>query len=117
VKFELFPEGDLRPGDLREVVVEGVSIVLLRKADGSFRALRNRCSHQGGKLSDGRLEPMLDASAPGQFHYAPGREVLRCPLHQFEFDVDSGLSPADPQRVRVASYEVTVEQGTVCLRR
>jgi nitrite reductase/ring-hydroxylating ferredoxin subunit len=117
MKHDLFGADEMDAGELRQVTVGGVSIVVLRKPDGSFRALRDRCSHQGGKLSDGRLEPMLDGSTVGEYFYSPDRVVLRCPLHQFEFDVDTGLSPADPETVRVRTYPVTVSGGRVSIER
>ena len=117
MKHAVFPDGELAPGEMRDVTVGGVSVVVLRKRDGSYRALRNRCSHQGGTLSLGRLEALLDGDRPGEYAYSPDRDVVRCPLHQFEFDVDTGLSPADPERVRVRAYEVTVADGTVFVER
>ena len=117
MKHDICGADELRAGELRQVTVGGVSIVVLRKPDGSFRALRDRCSHQGGRLSDGRLEPMLDGSAVGDYFYSEDRIVLRCPLHQFEFDVDTGLSPADPDKVRVRAYPVTVSGGRVLIER
>jgi nitrite reductase/ring-hydroxylating ferredoxin subunit len=117
LKHDVFGVEELKVGELRQVLVGGVPVVVLRKPDGSFRALRDRCSHQGGKLSDGRLEPMLDGSVVGEYFYSPDRIVLRCPLHQFEFDVDSGLSPADPETVRVRAYPVTVSAGRVLIER
>jgi nitrite reductase/ring-hydroxylating ferredoxin subunit len=117
MRHELFSVGELAPGELREVSVEGVSVVVIRKPDGSFRALRNRCWHQGGALSDGRLEPMLDGAEVGEYFYSADRYVIRCPLHQYEFDVDTGLSPADPDRVRVRSYPVSVVAGRVLIDR
>jgi nitrite reductase/ring-hydroxylating ferredoxin subunit len=117
VTHDVFGVDELQIGELRQVIVSGVSIVVLRKPDGTFRALRDRCSHQGGTLSDGRLEPMLDGSAVGEYFYSQDRIVLRCPLHQFEFDVDSGLSPADPETVRVRAYPVTVSNGRVLIER
>ena len=117
MRYPLFADDRLAPGEMCEVTAAGVSIVVLRKRDGGYRALRNRCSHQGGALARGRLEPMLVGERPGQYAESRDREVLRCPLHHFEFDVDTGLSPADPERVRVRAYEVTVSDGTVYLER
>ena len=117
MRFELFAEGELAPGEMREVEVGGVSVVVLRRRDGAYRALRNRCSHQGGALSGGWLEPLMEGTRPGDYRFSPDREVLRCPLHHFEFDVDTGLSPADPERVRVRAYRVTVDGGRVFIER
>jgi nitrite reductase/ring-hydroxylating ferredoxin subunit len=117
VKHDVCGADELAAGELRQVTVGGVAIVLVRKPDGSFRALRDRCSHQGGKLSDGRVEPLLDGSTVGEYFFSQDRIVLRCPLHQFEFDVDTGLSPADPETVRVRAYPVTVHDGRVLVDR
>src|SRR5262249_13321239 len=102
---------------MRDVQVGGVSIVVLRKRDGSYRALRNRCSHQGGALAAGRLEALVDGDRPGEYRESPDRDVVRCPLHQFEFDADTGLSPAYPDRGRVRAYRVTVAGGRVYVER
>ncbi len=110
-------EVDLEPGAMTEVHVEGVSIVLVRKSDGSFHALRNRCPHQGGALANGWLEPMVVGSGVGEMAFSEGRVVVRCPLHHWEFDADTGLSPADAQRFRVRVYPVSVEDGTVYVER
>ena len=115
--FDLFPEDALSPGTSCEVEVEGVSVAVLRKHDGTYRALRNRCPHQGGPLAEGKIAPFVDGSRPGEYILATDREVIRCPLHQWEFDVDSGLSPADPRHYRVRAYDVRVEGGRVVLER
>jgi nitrite reductase/ring-hydroxylating ferredoxin subunit len=115
MRVELFAVDSLRPGQICEVLIGRVSVAVLRKADGSFRALRNRCPHQGGPLANGRTEPLIVGTRLGEYTPSPDREVIRCPLHQWEFDVDSGVSPADPARYRVRSYPVTVADGVVYL--
>jgi 3-phenylpropionate/trans-cinnamate dioxygenase ferredoxin subunit len=117
VRFELFREEELRPGTVREVKVGDVSVAVLRKHDGTYRALRNRCPHQGGPLADGRVAPLIEGDAPGEYIESKDREVVRCPWHQWEFDVDSGSSPADPAHYRVRAYEVIVDDGRVFLER
>ena len=32
--------------------------------------------------------------------------MLRCPWHHYEYDMTTGICPADPKRYRVATYEV-----------
>ncbi len=42
--------------------------------------------------------------------------MLRCPWHGWEFDLKSGVGLYDPYKhERVATYEVTVEEGEVVL--
>jgi nitrite reductase/ring-hydroxylating ferredoxin subunit len=117
LKIAVFPADDLAPGQMRSVEVDGVSVVVIRRGDGAYRALRDRCSHQGGALSQGQLESLVEGDAPGQYRLSEDRAVVRCPLHHFEFDVDSGLSPADPKRLRVRAYDVTVSDGNVYVER
>ena len=45
--------------------------------------------------------------------YAQGR-IARCPWHQWEFDITTGVNLADPQK-RVRTYEVDVTDGQVYL--
>lgn len=117
MRVELFGADEIAPGQMRSVHVGAVSVVVIRKPDGSYRALRDRCAHQGGTLSEGRLESLLEGAGLGEYRYSEDRQVIRCPLHQFEFDVDTGLSPADPRRLRVRAYEVTVADGRLFLER
>ena len=50
---------------------------------------------------------------PGVFEYEPSREILTCPWHGWEFHVRTGQSWCDPRRLRVRSYDVTVESYPV----
>lgn len=103
----------LEPGQLLEVSVDRLKLVLVRGHDGRYRALRNICAHQGAPLSAGMVEPMIVADGPGRYRVQDGKDVLRCPWHAYEYDIDTGRSPSDPDRVRVKSYPVHVEAGEV----
>ena len=48
-------------------------------------------------------------SKPGEYRWGREGEILRCPWHGWEFDITSGRSIFNPHRVRVRTYEVTVE--------
>jgi nitrite reductase (NADH) small subunit len=43
-------------------------------------------------------------------------KVIRCPWHKFEFDLETGRSLHDPDRMRVATYQVAIENGCIVLR-
>lgn len=109
--------GDLQPGQLRAVEVGGISIAVARKRDGSYRALRNRCPHQGGPLADGKCGGYLVGPDVGSYVMSEDRDVVRCPWHHFEFDLDSGRCVADPDRYRVRSYPTRVDDGQVMVER
>ena len=55
------------------------------------------------------------ASAPQEYVYGRQDRVLRCPWHGWEFDLESGRSPLEPDKVGIKIYPVTVRDGTVIL--
>ena len=101
---------EVPPGGRKIVEVAGRSIGIFN-VGGEFLALRNRCPHQGGPLCEGGLSGLLEASAPGEYRYSRPGEMLRCPWHGWEFDLRTGQSWFDPERMRVRRYPVSVEAG------
>jgi nitrite reductase/ring-hydroxylating ferredoxin subunit len=116
VKHALFPLAELEPGQMRTAEVDGIEIVVARDSDGSVYALRNRCAHSAARLSRGRLLEKVVGEDVDQYELTD-ELVLRCPWHGFEFELSSGRCIADPKRVRVRAYPVTVEDGTVWLEK
>jgi nitrite reductase/ring-hydroxylating ferredoxin subunit len=100
--------GELPPGERRILEAEGRSIGVFN-VHGRFYALRNRCPHQAAPLCLGSIKGMAMPSAPGEYVWAREGEIIRCPWHGWEFDITTGRSIFNPHRVRVATYEVTVE--------
>jgi 3-phenylpropionate/trans-cinnamate dioxygenase ferredoxin subunit len=109
-KHVVAPVSDIPDGTRKLVSVDGRTIVVFNIA-GEFFALNNRCPHKGGSLCDGRLSGRLEASEPGDYRYSPARQIIRCPWHQWEFDIRTGKSWCDPQRLRVRTHAVTIEPG------
>ena len=101
---------DIPAGARKIVEIDGRSIGVFN-IGGEFFALRNRCPHQGGPLCRGRLSGFPTARIPGEYQYTRKGEILRCPWHGWEFDVKTGRSWVDPERVRTRSYPVNVEAG------
>lgn len=60
--------------------------------DGSFHAIDNACTHQGGPLAEGTVD---------------GHTVI-CPWHGGPFDVTTGEALRPPPRKNVATYRVRV---------
>ena len=79
--------------------------------DGEFFAIRNRCPHQGAPLCEGKLWGVLSADKPGSFQYEAGKEILTCVWHGWEFNIRTGQSWCDPQRLRVRSFDVSVDEA------
>ena len=99
---------EIGPGQRKIVEVNGISIGVFNVND-TYYALRNRCPHQGAPLCQGSLKGTALPSLPGEYLWAREGEILRCPWHGWEFDVTTGRSVCSPQKVRVRSYEVTVD--------
>lgn len=112
MKYVVASVDELPPGERKIVDVAGRSIGVFN-VDGEYFALRNRCPHQGGALCEGKLWGVLKADVPGSFDYSPRKEILTCPWHGWEFHVRTGQSWCDPRRLRVRSYQVSVEDGAL----
>jgi nitrite reductase (NADH) small subunit len=113
VKRAVCKADQLKRGQLLEVRLDRLNLVVARGRDGNYHVLRNTCAHQGAPLSAGMLEPMVVSDKPGCYAISEGKDVLRCPWHAYEYDIDTGRSPSDPDRMRVKSYPVSVENGEV----
>jgi 3-phenylpropionate/trans-cinnamate dioxygenase ferredoxin subunit len=107
-------ERELREAGQAIVEVRGRSIGVFFKGDKWF-ALRNICPHQGAELCRGRVSGTILADDDGRLVYGLHDRVLRCPWHGFEFDLETGRSLAEPERLRVKSYPVSVEDGVVVI--
>ncbi len=51
---------------------------------------------------------------PVGVRYVREGQIARCPWHNWEFDITTGVNLADPQK-RVRTYEVDVTDGQVYL--
>ena len=73
-------------------------IAVFRTVDDEIFALRDKCPHKGGPLSQGIVH---------------GRKVA-CPLHDWKINLDTGLAVA-PDEGCAARYPVRVQEGRVSL--
>ena len=78
---------------------------------GEFFALSNRCPHRGGSLCQGNLTGLVLSDEPGQYNYIRRGEIIRCPWHSWEFDIRTGKSWCDPEKVKARRFGVSVEKG------
>jgi len=83
----------------RVVTTPDGSIAVFRTVDDEVFALRDRCPHKGGPLSQGIVH---------------GRKVA-CPLHDWKINLDTGLAVA-PDKGCAARYPVRVVEGRISLR-
>jgi nitrite reductase (NADH) small subunit len=83
----------------RIVATEGGNVAVFRTHDDDLFAVRDRCPHKGGPLSQGIVH---------------GRKVT-CPLHNWVIELDTGAAAA-PDEGRTACFEVEVREGMVWLK-
>lgn len=99
---------DLPPGARLRVIIDGRPILVLN-IKGELFALTDTCPHKGASLLGGVLTGLVRSSQPGDIRYERAGEILRCPWHQWEFDVRTGRSYCDPKRWRLQIYPVGVK--------
>ncbi|MBM4435832.1 MAG: Rieske (2Fe-2S) protein [Actinobacteria bacterium] len=105
--------GELPPGARREVPVAGEYGVTVFNLGGEYFALRNKCPHKGGPLGRGRIRPHVVAAAGGYAFEREG-EIVKCPYHNWEFDIRTGRALYDA-RYQAKTYRAAVEDGQVVL--
>ena len=96
---------DIPPGGRKIVQVAGREIGIFH-LDGEYLALLNVCPHRGAPVCTGRLRPSIEMGDP-EFVYSESPEVLKCPWHQWEFDIRTGEALHGDSKVR--TYRVTLE--------
>lgn len=89
----------MEPGSATCVEVAGERVGLYRLTDGSFRAIGDLCTHVGAPLHEGHVEG----------------EVVFCPLHLAQFDLNTGRALTAPAFLDAPAYRVRVEGGAVLL--
>lgn len=97
------------PPNTREVIQVGRQSIGVLNIDGEYFALRNHCPHQGAPLCLGKISGTTLPGEPYTYEYGRENEIITCPWHGWEFEIATGASVFNPHRVRVRSYEVTVE--------
>ena len=111
---------DLGPGERVVADVNGLEIGVFN-VDGDLYAFPNWCPHQGGPLCEGPVggtsEETFDRDTlTYDLQWVKEGAVLRCPWHQWEFDMEDNCFLHDEDR-SLPSYTVHVEDGKVALSR
>ena len=88
------------PGKL--LVEVGERLVVLIHAAGHFYALDDICTHDGGPLSEGPLDP--------------SGGTIACPRHGAKFDIKTGAAVTMPATKPTRAHEVKVEGDQIFVR-
>ena len=93
--------------------IPGQNIGVVRLRDGQLRAVRNVCPHKGAPICRGIVGGTWMPSEPGSLLYDREGEVLACPWHGWEYDLDTGMEMFRDVPTRLRFYPVTVRDGQV----
>jgi 3-phenylpropionate/trans-cinnamate dioxygenase ferredoxin subunit len=111
-RHDVCSEQELPPGTCKIVEVGGRSVGVFN-VKGTYRALLNLCPHGGAPLCRGVVTGMSVAAVPGlDVAWEREGEILRCPWHGWEYELETGRTITDPP-LRVKTFEVVVENGRV----
>jgi nitrite reductase (NADH) small subunit len=99
---------ELVPG-ARKLVRIGAREIGVFNVNGHIKAVLNVCPHELAPVCLGRVRGTAAASAPGQFVWAREGEILCCPWHGWEFDLNNGHCLTDARRLKV--YAVTQDDA------
>lgn len=113
-KYVVAPAHEV-PEGARLIVQIGDREVGVFNVGGELYALLNHCPHLGGPLCRGAIVNRVHSSGPGDFRLDPSRRLLTCPWHNWEFDIATGQSYLDPQRLRARRFEARLEGGEALL--
>ena len=77
-------------------------LIVLFRVGGKYYALDDVCTHDGGPLSEGELDPKAC--------------TIACPRHGAKFDIKNGAALTMPATEPTEAYEVKVEGDNILLR-
>lgn len=109
---DAFPVGELR---IIRAGPRNVEVGVQRRADGRVYAVRNRCPHKGAEIC--KLQPTgtFAPGPPGTLQWEREGEILRCPWHGFEFEIETGKRPYSESRMQLRTYPARVEGDAILI--
>ena len=104
---------DLPENDGLTVDVDGRPIGVFKIGEKVY-AIKNICPHKRAPLARGTVEgTMLPTACAGDYNYGMEGQVLKCPWHGWEFDIESGKCLFGVSDSRIKTYPVSVRNGEV----
>jgi nitrite reductase/ring-hydroxylating ferredoxin subunit len=108
---------DLADGDHRIFAVGTLEVGIFRLGDRVV-AYENVCPHAGGPVCQGKIfrkveEALTPDKKSAGLRFSDRRNVV-CPWHGYEFDLETGCHPGDPN-VRLTPVPVAIRDGQIYL--
>ncbi|ARJ39599.1 2Fe-2S ferredoxin [Sporosarcina sp. P21c] len=104
---------ELPNGKRKMVTIKNMSIVVVN-VGGKLQAFNSMCPHQGAPLEFGSISGVMEASDPQQYKYGCHDKFVKCPLHGWAFDMDTGKSLFS-DKVKIKTFSVREEEGYILL--
>jgi len=92
-------EGEITPGTFRVVDLDGTQVAVFN-IDGTYYAIEDVCTHDGGELTGGCID---------------GDQII-CPRHGARFCVGTGEALTAPAYEATATFPVRIVDGAVQVR-
>jgi 3-phenylpropionate/trans-cinnamate dioxygenase ferredoxin subunit len=105
---------EVRRDGCRMVEVNGRPVGVISVGQ-EFFAIHDRCPHMGASMCTGSVSGTFLPAGAHELVYGMEDRVIRCPWHGWEFDLESGRSLLEPERVGLKTYRVTQHDGQVVL--
>lgn len=93
------PAAEIPPGDYAQIEVDD-ALVAVFNVDGTFYAIDDICTHDGGELAGGAMDG----------------DVVICPRHGARFSLRTGSALTPPAYEPVRTYETRVNDGILEVR-
>jgi nitrite reductase/ring-hydroxylating ferredoxin subunit len=117
-RIEVAERDSFDAGERRIVETDRGFSVGVFNVDGEYRAILNRCIHQGGPLCEGPIEREIAAEKTDAGDWTEefylDSHVVKCPWHGWEYSLETG-EVVGTEDTAVPTFDVTVENGTVYL--
>ncbi len=98
-EFYVAPLADLLAGERRLISAGGKSIGVFNTG-ARIVAVLNLCPHAFAPVCLGKVSGTTLPSRAGEFIWGREGEILRCPWHGWEFDLNSGQCLTDRRRLK-----------------
>lgn len=97
--IDVAPADALQPGSFRVVDIKDAMVAVFN-VDGTFHAIEDMCTHDGGILSGGRVSDTC----------------ITCPRHGARFSLVTGEALSPPAYEPIHVFPVRIEQGMLQVR-
>ncbi|MCZ7648607.1 MAG: Rieske (2Fe-2S) protein [Planctomycetota bacterium] len=101
------------PSGSSKIIQAGRREIGVFNVNGTYRAVLNICPHELAPVCKGHVKGTNVPSQPGEYKWGLEGEVLQCPWHGWEFNLNDGKSLHEPHRCHLRTFETEVSEGMV----